>query len=193
MPDSERKILRWEVIVAICYFLVLLFEIEVVFPIERSLLTEHPRIASIIFLPHAVRVLSTVIIGPKVFFVLFPTILMSGYFLFGSYGGVMSWPLVIDAAIGASCAPIAFLMVKRAFRKRPDFQLTLLNWRMVFLIGAVASVLNSIMRVTLLGAFKTVPHIFEGVAKFIIGDMVGLLIGLVTLVFAFRIIRRRRI
>ena len=162
------------------------------FPIERALLSDYPGIASIVFLPHAVRVLGTVIVGPKIFFVLFPTIIVSGYFLFGSYGG-LSWPLVVDAAIGASCAPLAYLTVKWVERKRPNFKLTLRNWRMVFLIGAVASVLNSVMRVTLLGGERTAPKIVDGITKVIIGDMIGLMLGLVVLVFAFRIIRRRRI
>ena len=181
------------VAVAVCYFFILLFEIEVVFPAERSLFGDRSVTGSLVFLPHVVGVLSTVIIGPKVFLVLFPTILISGLFLFGGYGAVMSWRLAIDAATGASCAPIALLVVKWVFRNIPDFQFTLLNWRMVFLIGAVASVLNSLMRVTLLELFNTIPYILEGLAKVVIGDLAGLMIGLVVLVFAFRIIRRQRI
>jgi hypothetical protein len=193
MPDHVQKFLKWELIVAICYFIVLLFEIKVIFPTERALLPNYSGTASLLFLPHAVRVLSTVIVGPKAFFALFPTILLSGYFLFGSYGGMISMPLVIDAAIGASCAPIAYFAVKWAFRKVPDFKLTLLNWRMVFLIGAVASLLNTTMRVTLLGGLKTHLEVHQQVISVFIGDMTGLLFGLMVLVFSFRLMRRGQI
>ena len=193
MKNYAQKFLKWELVVAICYFGVFLFEIKVVFPAERTLLSEYPGVISLLFLPHAVRVLSTVIIGPKVFFVLFPTNLLSGYLLFDSYGGVISTPLIIDAATGASCAPIAYLVVKWVYRRVPDFKFTLLNWRMVLLIGAVASLLNSIMRVTLLGGTKTYSEMYHQVVSVLVGDMTGLLVGLLVLVFSFRLVRRGQI
>ena len=193
MRDYAQRFLKWESAVATCYFGVLLFELKVIFPAERALLAEYPSIVSLLFLPHAVRVLSTVIVGPKAFFVLFPTILLFGYFLFKSYGGVISIPLIIDAVIGASCAPIAYLAVKWAYRKLPDFRFTLMNWRMVLLIGAVASLFNSAMRVILLGGTKTFSEIYEQAASVLIGDMIGLLVGLLVLVFSFRLVRRGQI
>ena len=193
MRYGAQKFLNWKLVVAVCYFVVLLLEIKFVFPVERALLADYKDIVSLLFLPHAVRVLSTVIVGPKVFFVLFPTILFSGYFLFESYGGVISTPLIIDAATGASCAPIAYLAVKWAYRNSTNFKLTLMNWRMVFLIGAVASLLNSVMRVTLLGGIKTHDEIQQQVISVLIGDMTGLLVGLVVLVFSFRLARRGQI
>ncbi len=191
--DKLRSFARWEFIVPICYFWVLLFEIEVIFPIEKSLLAPYPYVASLVFLPHAVRVLGTVIVGPKVFFVLFPTILVSGYFLFDSYEGGITRLLVMDAAIGAGCSPLAYLFVKWINRNTPGFQLTLLNWRTVFLIGAIASVLNSAMRITLLNDVNQLHDVVHGIVKVIVGDMVGLAIGLVALVFVFRLARRRPI
>ena len=193
MMEKFRSFARWEFIVAFCYFVVLLFEIEVIFPVEKMLLAPYPYVASLVFLPHAVRVLSTVIVGPKIFFVLFPTILVSGYFLFDSYEGGLTRLLVMDAAIGAACSPLAYLFVKWINRNTPEFQLTLLNWRTVFLIGAIASVLNSLMRVTLLNELDQLHDIVNAVAKVIIGDMAGLAIGLVALVFLFRLVRRGRI
>ena len=193
MMDKLRSFARWEFIVPICYFWVLLFEIEVIFPIEKSLLAPYPYVASLVFLPHAVRVLGTVIVGPKVFFVLFPTILVSGYFLFDSYEGGITRLLVMDAAIGAGCSPLAYLIVKWINKNTADFELTLLNWRTVFLIGAIASVLNSAMRITLLNDVIQLHDVVHGIVKVIVGDMVGLAIGLVALVFVYRLARRRPI
>ena len=112
MTNKPRSFARWEYVVPICYFFILLFETKVIFPIEESLLAPYPYVASLVFLPHAVRVLATVIVGPKVFFVLYPTIIVSGYFLFDSYEDGGTWRLVIDAAIGAACSPLAYLLVK---------------------------------------------------------------------------------
>lgn len=193
MVGKSRIFARWEVVVPVCYFFILLFELEVVFPIEKSLLAPYPYVASLVFLPHAVRVLGTVIVGPKIFFALFPTMLISGYFLFASYAAVSPYYLIMDAAIGASCSPLAYLLVKRINRNSADFELTLLNWRTVFLIGAIASIFNSVMRIVLLTNLYQLSNILEAIAKVIIGDMVGLAIGLVTLVFVFRLVRRRPI
>ena len=148
-----QKFLKWESVVAICYYVARLFE---------------PKVIS-------------------------PTILLSGYFLFEIHRGVILIPLVIDAAIGASCAPIAYLAVKWTYRKLPDFRVKLMNWRMVLLIGAVASLFNSAMRVTLLGGTKTFSEVYEQAASVLIGDMTGLLVGLLVLVFGFRLVRRGQI
>jgi len=169
------------------------FEIEVIFPIEKTLLAPYPYVASLVFLPHAVRVLGTVIVGPKIFFVLFPTILVSGYFLFDSYAGNAIHLLVMDAAIGAGCSPLAYIIVKWFNRNKRGFQLTLLNWRTVFLIGIIASVLNSAMRVTILNGSSGWHDAVHAITKVIVGDMVGLAIGLVVLVFVFRLARRKPI
>ncbi|MBL4872455.1 MAG: hypothetical protein JKY41_03460 [Rhodobacteraceae bacterium] len=137
--------------------------------------------------------MATVIVGPKVFFVLFPTILVSGYFLFDSYAGEAAYLLVMEAAIGAGGPPVAYMIVKRIRKNAEAFELTLLNWRTVFLIGALASVINSVTRVTVLGNMTQLSNILEAIAKVIVGDMVGLAIGLVSLLFVFRLVRRRPI
>jgi len=83
--------------------------------------------------------------------------------------------------------------VKWAYRNTPAFKLTLMNWRMVLLIGAVASVLNSVMRVTLLGNTKTLSEVIQEATFLLVGDMTGLMVGLVVLVFIFRLVRRGQI
>ena len=191
--EKLRGYARWELVVPLCYFLVLLFEIEVIFPIEKSLLAPYPYVASLVFLPHAVRVLGTVIAGPKVFFVLFPTILVSGYFLFDSYRTEAPYLLIMDATIGASCAPLAYMTVKWFSKNKEEFEQTLLSWRTVLLIGAIASVINSVARIILLSNLSQLPDIPAAVSRVFIGDMVGLAIGLVTLLFVFRLSRRRPI
>ena len=59
-------------IIFISYVAVFLFQLHVVFPAEAKLFSVYSATASLMFLPHAVRVLATAIIGPKVFFLLFP-------------------------------------------------------------------------------------------------------------------------
>lgn len=193
MTGYFRFFLKWQVVVAVCYFAVLLLELKIIFPIERLLLADVSSIVSLVFLPHAVRVLSTVIYGPKVFFVLFPTILISGYFLFGSYGDGGSWSLTIDAASGAGCAPLAYIAVRWANRENTTFHVDLQNWKMVFLIGAVASVLNSVLRTAFLSDANSLHEIFHTASRVIFGDMAGLLTGLIVIVFAFRFARRGQI
>ena len=88
---------------------------------------------------------------------------------------------------------MAYMIVKRIRKNAEAFELTLLNWRTVFLIGALASVINSVTRVTVLGNMTQLSNILEAIAKVIVGDMVGLAIGLVSLLFVFRLVRRRPI
>lgn len=59
------------------------------------------------------------------------------------------------------------LVVKWAFQGKPEIKLALLS------------------------GYYAAPQVFEGVAKIIVGDLVGLMTGLAVLGIAFRIIRRR--
>jgi hypothetical protein len=57
-------------IIFISYVAVFLFQLHVVFPAETKLFPVHSATASVMFLPHAVRVLATAIIRPKALFML---------------------------------------------------------------------------------------------------------------------------
>jgi len=183
---------KWGPIVAICYTAVLFFELLVVFPLERMVISE-PEIASVIWLPHAASVLSTVIVGPRAFFALFPTFITIRFFQGGFAIDAITSEVILGSLIGAICAPIAYLLVDLVNRQRNTRGLDLENWRTVLIIGAVASIINSILRGALFGGLDEGDHFLVVMSKVFVGDLVGLMLGLVFLVFLFRIINRSRL
>ena len=183
---------KWGPIVAVCYAAVLFFELHVVFPMERMVFSG-PEIASIVWLPHAARVLSTVIVGPRAYFALFPTYLVLQLFTPGFTTGNVTPEFMLGTLIGASCAPLAYLLVDLVTRQRNTHGMNLENWRTVLVIGAVASVFNSILRGLVFGGYQDGQQFAVVMSKVFIGDLVGLTLGLVFLVFLFRIINRGRL
>ena len=64
-------------VIFVAYVAVFLFQLGVIFPAEAKLFPVYSATASLMFLPHAVRVLATAIIGPKAFFLLYPAMVVA--------------------------------------------------------------------------------------------------------------------
>lgn len=141
------------------------------------------------FLPHAVRVLATAIIGPKVFFLLFPAALVEKLLQTRSYEVVFNGTSLLMVFVSAACAPAAYILLKTMLGDRIDFSKAMLNWRYVFLIGIIASAINSIGLVAVYVVPAEMTEILILMLRFFIGDIFGLFVGLVVLTFVFRILR----
>lgn len=187
---SVLKSAHWIVSIGAIYIVVLLFEVKVVFPLEARILTDNAAIASLLFLPHAARVLSTIIVGPKAFFALLGAMVFYDTFISSS---VMVEPAHIRLSlfvVGASCAPIAYWLVKFVNRRSSEFGIRLQEWRMVLQIGVVASLLNSLGRAVVLNTYHDAQSMMRVAAHVVFGDIMGLLVGLFVLLFVFRLIAR---
>jgi hypothetical protein len=65
----------------------------------------------------------------------------------------------------------------------------MLNWRYVFLTGIIASAINSVGIVAVYVAPAETTVILNLMLRFFVGDIFGLLVGLVVLIFVFRVLR----
>lgn len=181
---------RWWLIVAILYIMTGVIQAKVVYPLEQRFLPELLHIASIMFLPHAVSVLSTVILGPRSFFALLPAMLLLYYSLFAAALGGLTSTIVFAAISSASCAPLSYLLITWLRRRDPENAMDPLNWRTVLLIGVVASLLNSAMRAVIYKEYYDFETLIAATTKVIMGDIVGLMVGLLILLFSLRLIKR---
>lgn len=175
-----------------------IIQLEVVYPVEAKLLPVYSATASLMYLPHAVRVLATVIIGPRAFFVLLPATMVTEFLRVHSFAethsltGVLSGRSLLYIIAGAACAPIAYILVKAILDGRIEHSKALLNWRYVFLIGIVASAINAICLVILSMMPAEATVILAVMLRFFIGDIFGLLVGLIVLTLIFRMLRFTR-
>ncbi len=152
-------------------------------PLQNVFFPEYASHASLLFLPHGVRVLSAWLLGWRAIFALLPGV----FIVFAAIGG---WDVLLPSrllaiAIAVTTVPAVFYACKalgwdlfpRADRKP--------CWLCVMGVGVITSVLVSALTNLAFGS-ATVEYI-----AFLIGDISGLFFLMLGLYFAFRIIERR--
>jgi len=164
-------------------------QLTLIYPTEAKLFPVYSMTASLMFLPHAVRVLATGILGPRAFFVLLPAMAASELLRTRSFAETFGGTSILFLVIGAACAPTGYILLKRIIGDRFVFSELMLNWRYVFLTGIIASAINSIGLVSVLVMPAEAVVVIQMLLRFFVGDIFGLFVGLVILTYVFRILR----
>ncbi|MCK4862153.1 MAG: hypothetical protein KAS85_09605 [Rhodobacteraceae bacterium] len=180
------------IVIFVVYIAVFLFQLHVVFPVEARFFPVYSATASLMFLPHAVRVLAAAIIGPKAFFLLVPATIVGSLIQSRNYGEVFNGTSLLMVLVGAASAPAGYIILKRIMGDRFVFSELMLNWRYVFFTGIIASAVNSVGLVAVYVAPAETTVILNLMLRFFVGDIFGLFVGLVFLTFVFRILRNFR-
>jgi hypothetical protein len=151
-------------------------------PFQADLFTNLTNFASLLFLPHGVRVLSAWMYGWRSIPLIAPAALVTHWLIFGNAG--FSILGVVGAMSGVISAALCFWWLSRFGM---DFRISAeknANWRDVMLAGSLASIVNTVgMGVAMGNPAKTM-------AAYFIGDITGLFGSMVLLMFSFKIARR---
>ncbi len=152
-------------------------------PLQNMFFPEYPSHASLLFLPHGVRVLSAWLLGWRAIFALLPGVVI----VFAMIGGwdvflpsrllAIAIAVTIVPAVFYACKAVGWDLFPRADRNP--------CWLCVMGVGILTSVLVSVLTNTAFGS-TTVEYI-----AFLIGDISGLFFLMLGLHFAFRLVERR--
>ena len=167
-----------------CYLALHFFQFFVIFPLEAKHSSNLTFAASLFFLPHLVRVLAVWMLGPSAFFALLPADIIIHLIIRQLTDIQILIPLV-----GSGCAVIAFELFKLAGM---NFYLTATNtsnWRPLLLIGAVASMINSVGSSLLYQGLILPEDALPLLGNYLIGDILGLFFGLLILTGLVRLLR----
>lgn len=158
-----------------------------VVPIQKGFLPDATVFASLIFLPHGVRVLATWAFGWRA---IFPLTLAAGLSvaLFRTTEEVnfLEPALLESILIGAVAAFLAFELARLAGFDFYSGGTKRLRWRGMILIGALSSVINSIGQTYVFSGLIGFDRLLITMAIYAIGDVVGLIICMIALMFIFR-------
>nr|WP_254453045.1 hypothetical protein [Ruegeria atlantica] len=152
-------------------------------PLQNVFFPEYPSRASLLFLPHGVRVLAAWLLGWRAIFALLPGVFAVFAFLGGMDVFLPSRLLAIIIAV--TTVPAVFYIIKWAgwdLFPRSDRKPC---WLCVMGVGVITSVLASAMTNMSFGSSG-----IEYVA-YLIGDISGLFFLMLGLYFAFRFMDRR--
>lgn len=183
----ETAIVDWvlPLFVVSCAFLAAFFlTFWFLMPLQLWLMPDTLRHASLLFLPHGVRVLTAWLYGWKSIVLLAPASFAAHIYLFGLQGLFDIY--ILATVVGLLCAPFSFWLLAKLGMEFREGRAPMVSWREILLAGSVASLIN--------GAGST--YFFGGEIRFasayFMGDLGGLLTSMILLMLGFRWMRKAR-
>ena len=170
-----------------CYLALHFLQFFVIFPLEAKHGSNVTWLASLFFFPHLVRVLAAWMLGPLAFFALLPADIIIHYFI--RPDRQLTDIQMLVPLVGSGCAIIAFELFKLAGMNFYMTATNTSNWRPLLLIGAFASVINAIVTSLLYRGLILPNDSLLLLGNYIIGDVLGLFIGLLVLMVLMRLLR----
>ena len=182
---------NWLVIV-VAYVLAHGLTAMLITPLQSRFIPEITAFASLVYLPHGVRVLSTWLAGRMALLPLFFGAFLAELLFTPADASRVTDPVIlVSLVVGASSAVLAFelfrllgcnLYAGRKFR---------IHWKWLLLVGMLASVINSIGQSLVFAGLILAERVFAVVMTYAIGDLIGLIVTTFVLMFFFRWIRLR--
>jgi len=170
-----------------CYLALHFLQFFVIFPLESKYGSNVTWLASLFFFPHLVRVLAVWMLGPLAFFALLPADIIIHFFIHPD--PQLAGRHMIIPIVGSGCAVIAFELFKLSGINFYMTATSISNWRPLFLVGAIASVINSIMSSLVYQGLIMPEETILLLGNYLVGDILGLFIGLLVLMGLIRLLR----
>ncbi|MDA9023356.1 hypothetical protein N9I56_07730 [Alphaproteobacteria bacterium] len=182
---------HWLGITTLAYLVTFVVWRYLILPMEISLTSENAIFASSLFLPHAIRVLSAWLLGPKSLIAMIPAgvavSLISGTSPPQGYELLLE---VILATFAASSAVMAFEFMRLCKIDAYPKDDGVVSWRTVMFGGVLASIINSLGSTWLKSGYFDAALILEVITRFVLGDVMGLLVGMLTIMLVTRYLRK---
>lgn len=188
-PHFSKFFSHWFVLIFLAYLGLAAFQILIIMPIETVMVERNVAVVSLLYLPHAVRVLGAWMVGPKSILALIPASICV-YFVTRPETGSLTQADFIIPMVGALCAPVAFELM-RFVRIDVYPRLTgVISWRTLVFAGLLSSIINSFFSTLFLEGRFPIEDTFNVLTRFIIGDVMGLVVVLFVLVGLLKVFRR---
>lgn len=145
-------------------------------PLQTMLLPEISAYASLVFLPHGVRVFATTVLRARAIPGLFLGALVSNYMIWG-----ITEPVLLLLLSGSS-AVVCWVVFEGLYALRINAYYLSANAQVpplhtILLAGIFCSFLNSFVLTTILESTRSIAHITLTMAALAVGDMVGLMVS----------------
>ena len=181
--------LHWFVLIFVIYLGLVTVQYLVIMPIEAMMIKHNVALVSLLYLPHAVRVLGAWMVGPKSTLALIPASICGYFITMRPETGAFATADFIIAMIGALCAPVAFELMRFVRIDVYPKSTGVISWRTLVFAGFLSSIINSFFSTLFLEGRFPIEDTFDVLTRFVIGDVMGLVIVLflsVVLLKAFR-------
>ncbi len=162
----------------------------VVAPVQAYFLGDITIFASLLYLPHGVRVLSTWLMGWRAVAPLAVGALLSEIiFTEADVRAMMEHVLLFSIAVGALSAWVSFEILRLFGASAYVGAGRRMNWRQLLGVGILASVLNSVGQTFVFAGVISPGDQLTVIVTYAAGDMIGQALSMVALMFLFRALR----
>ena len=181
---------HWFVLIFVIYLGLVTVQYQVIMPIEAMMVEHNVALVSLLYLPHAVRVLGAWMVGPKSILALIPASICGYFFAMRPETGASTSADFIIPMIGALCAPVAFELMRFVRIDVYPKSTGVISWRTLVFAGLFSSIINSFFSTLFLEGRFPIGDTFDVLTRFIIGDVMGLVIILLILIGLLKAFRR---
>ena len=185
-----KLFLHWFVLILLTYLGLVTVQHLVIMPIEKMMVERNVALVSLLYLPHAVRVMGAWMVGPKSILALIPASICGYFFAMRPDTGAFTPTDLIIPMIGALCAPVAFELMRFVRIDVYPKSTGVISWRTLVFAGLFSSIINSFFSTLFLEGRFPIEDTFDVLTRFIIGDVMGLVIILLLLVGLLKAFRR---
>lgn len=174
---------HWFSVVMLAYICLFILQVNFIFPIEKAYFGGSTTYASLLFLPHAVRVIAAWLLGPKAILALFPATVISAH-LYEPLT-VHAPALYIYCLASSASAVITFEFLKlMKMNVYPSGKMK--SWCNVLFAGFLASFISSFGSLYFIDARLDFGKVVELSFRNITGDTLGLIVSMFVLMILFR-------
>ena len=164
--------------IVVIYLFFFWVQFTIIFPIETNF-NEFAGIVSLIYLPHAVRIISFFVIGSIAFIPIYIAELLC-HIIFVNQ-------ILTDALTRPFLSCMSVFMIFQAL-KFFDFNLNMydkkyFNWKMILFVGFCSSLINSTLNFIYHVNFKNVAIDLSIIYSYVIGDTLGVFFGMLVITF----------
>ncbi|TNJ48457.1 hypothetical protein [Phaeobacter sp. B1627] len=179
------------VVIVLAYVLCHGITAWIVNPVQAYFLGDITIFASLLYLPHGVRVLSIWLCGWRALLPLMMAALLSEFLFTEAHVlELTSYALWLSVPVGALSAYLAFELFHLFGHSVYAGQSRRMDWRQLMLVGVLASVFNSIGQTIVFAGVISPGDQMSVVVTYALGDMIGQAVTMIGLMMVFRSVRR---
>lgn len=190
---NRVKLLQEFGVVVVAYILAHGLTALLVTPLQLRLLPDVTAFASLMYLPHGVRVLSTWLLGrPAVIPLCLGAYLSEMIFTPVEISKASDPTILLSILVGAFSALLAFEIMRMFGRNLYAGRNHLVPWKWLLFVGILASLINSVGQSIVFSGDILPEDSFTVLATYAVGDLLGLVVTTLALMLVFRWIRLHR-
>ena len=175
------------IITFLIYVVFFLIQKNVIYPIEQVFFSnEVLQLASVLYLPHCIRVLSYYILG---FYSIIP-IFLSQVFTYVYFNEADIINSVSLSFISTFSIVLGFKIFS-FFNDKTHFKFNkIVEWKILIVLGSIISIFNSFLS-SIYFSINSSYFDLSVILKFIIGDITGMILGMFIFIFLIKLLRSR--